>query len=211
MKIRLSSIACVSVVAVVGLPTASEAQACADPHYRWREKIDLSLANQRPTQANVVDILNSWAPRTITSKDKCAPRTSRETQTFAVVGWVRRVKTLEADADWHIEITAEEADPVTSCMIVEIPAMQYGAVYLQARNDMKRLLAATKIDPQGDLSPPIQVQFTGAALFDGFHQALSSLAGGARASGHGRCNSSVRALWEIHPVYRVMPASQANP
>ena len=48
---------------------------------------------------------------------------------------------------------------------------------------------------------PVLVSFTGAAFFDGYHQKRTN--GGARASQHGRCNSSVRALWELHPVYKV--------
>jgi hypothetical protein len=40
------------------------------------------------------------------------------------------------------------------------------------------------------------------AFFDGQHRR-----GGRRSDridgGHGRCNSSVRALWEIHPIYRI--------
>jgi len=54
------------------------------------------------------------------------------------------------------------------------------------------------------LAEPIAVQLVGAAFFDGHHRA-----GGRRRDAidpkHGRCNSSLRALWEIHPVYRVEP------
>jgi len=45
------------------------------------------------------------------------------------------------------------------------------------------------------------VTFTGAAFFDGYHQKTTQ--GVKHASQHGRCNSSVRALWELHPIYEV--------
>jgi len=65
-----------------------------------------------------------------------------------------------------------------------------------------RRLETSKDD--GDWHEPIAVQLVGAAFFDGHHRA-----GGRRRDAidpkHGRCNSSLRALWEIHPVYRVEP------
>src|SRR2546426_6954263 len=39
----------------------------------------------------------------------------------------------EFDGDWHIELTAAASAPVTECIIVEIPAERYGAVYRAAR------------------------------------------------------------------------------
>jgi len=47
----------------------------------------------------------------------------------------------------------------------------------------------------------VQATFTGAAFFDGYHQKQTST--GKHASQHGRCNSSIHALWELHPVYDV--------
>jgi hypothetical protein len=41
----------------------------------------------------------------------------------------------------------------------------------------------------------------GAAFFDGYHQKKTST--GKHASQHGRCNSSLSALWELHPIYAV--------
>jgi hypothetical protein len=36
-------------------------QACAEPHYRWSEKIDTSLAGNVPDTVDVSDILGGWA------------------------------------------------------------------------------------------------------------------------------------------------------
>jgi len=65
-----------------------------------------------------------------------------------------------------------------------------------------RLVAGRRRSKSGVLAKPVAVQIVGAAFFDGHHRA------GARRRDpidpkHGRCNSSLRALWEIHPVYRV--------
>ena len=47
----------------------------------------------------------------------------------------------------------------------------------------------------------------GAAFFDGYHQ-LPWPGGSPRPILHGRCNASLRALWELHPVYKVEAAER---
>ncbi len=179
-------------------------QTCSELHYRWSEKIDTSLASKTPTTVDVTDILG-WAPRTITAKDKCSSRAGQEKNVYTVTAWVRRIKLHESDGDWHIEITEEESTPVpSSCIIVEIPAPSNSTVYQQARDQLAALVDTTRLGTGGGLGTPVQATFTGAALFDGYHQ--KKTATGTRASQHGRCNSSVRALWELHPVYKVSAA-----
>ena len=177
---------------------------CNEPHYRWSEKTDTTLATKASTAVDVTDILG-WAPRTITAKDKCANRIGRERNLYSVTGWVRRIKLREKDQDWHIELTENEDDtPVkASCIIVEIPDPAFGDVYGQARAQLAGLVDTLSLKTNGDLDQAVQVRFTGAALFDGYHQTRPANGGAPHASSHGRCNSSVRALWELHPVYRV--------
>ncbi|PYO87158.1 MAG: hypothetical protein DMD58_15405 [Gemmatimonadetes bacterium] len=147
------------------------------------------------------DIL-TWTPRTITAKDQCAHRIGRERNVYAVTAFVRRIKLHESDGDWHVEITEEEYTPVpASCIIVEIPAPPYGNIYRQARDQLAGLVDTTHLAANGDLDAPVEVTFTGAAFFDGYHQKQSST--GQHASQHGRCNSSLSALWELHPIYDV--------
>jgi len=181
------------------VPAAGRGQACAEPRYRWSEKVDTTLQTRSPTPVDILEILSGWAPLSFTSKDRCALRVGREDSVFVLVGWVRRIRLHEADGDWHIELTEAPATPVDSCIIAEIPAERYGAVYSQARAALVALVDTTRLSPRGDLGPPVQVQITGAAFFDGFHQQR-------QASQHGRCNSSLRALWELHPVYGVRAA-----
>src|SRR5713101_7867968 len=114
--VLITTLALIPVVAARGQTT------CSEPHYRWSEKIDTTLAHKASTAVDVTDVL-SWAPRTITAKDKCAKRIGRERNLYSVTGWVRRIKLHEKDQDWHIELTENEDDtPVkASCIIVEIP------------------------------------------------------------------------------------------
>jgi len=129
---------------------------------------------------------------------------SREKFTI-VFGWVRRIKKHETDFDWHIELTENEDDtPVkASCIIVEIPSPNEGAIYGQARSELAGFVDTTGLGQTGDVNPPVQVTFIGAAFFDGYHQKKGVNGAPPKASQHGRCNASVRALWELHPVYHV--------
>lgn len=189
---------------IMPLP-ASAAQPCAEPHYRWSEKIDTSLAGNPAQDVEVSDMLAKWKARTITKAAKCAARLGRERETYRVTGWVRRIKLHETDLDWHIELTENEDDtPVSAaCVIVEIPAPAFGELYAQARAQLAGFVDTLSLKSNGELDQPVQLRFTGAAFFDGYHQGASASGGAPHASGHGRCNSSVHALWEIHPVYKV--------
>lgn len=190
------------ILALLSVRTA-RGQACNEPHYRWSEKVDSTFASKAPTTVDVSDIL-TWSPRALTAKDRCAARAGRELNLYSVKAFVRRIRLHEQDGDWHIEITEEEASPApTSCIVVEIPSPAYGSRYGGARDHLAALVDTLQLSPAGDLATPILVSFTGAAFFDGYHQKPTAGGGGARASQHGRCNSSVRALWELHPVYQI--------
>ena len=191
-----------SVSCLLLVPAAGRGQACAEPHYRWSEKVDTTLQARPATPADIAAILTDWAPLSLTSKDRCAPRVGREDSVFTVVGWVRRLKLHEADGDWHIELTQRLDSPADSCVVVEIPAVRYSPRYARARAALDSLIGDRKIRRGGLLARPVLARISGAPFFDGQHRR-----GGRRSDkidgAHGRCNSSVRALWEIHPVYRV--------
>ena len=192
--------ALVAALAAVAIGTA-HGQTCTEPHYRWSEKVDTSFVTHTPAAVDVSSLL-TWTPRTITAKDKCASRIGKERSVFSVNAYVRRIKLHESDGDWHIEITEEEYTPVpASCIVVEIPAPANGNVYGQARDQLAALDDTTHLAANGDLDAPVLVTFTGAAFFDGYHQKQTST--GKHASQHGRCNSSLSALWELHPIYAV--------
>ncbi len=174
---------------------------CPDPHYRWSEKTDDSLASITPVSASITTMLKTWGLPKFTSeaKYKCATRAGRELRVYSLRGWVRRVKTGESDGDWHIELTARRDSPVDSCIVVEIPPADLSGNYAVARQDLQTLATWGS---NGDVSPPVRLRMIGAAFFDGEHR------GGPghrdRTDGaHGRCNASARALWELHPVYWV--------
>lgn len=194
----------VSAIAIVAaLSSPATAQICTAPHYRWPAKIDSSLAGDSAHSVDLNEILADWDARPLTARDKCAPRAGREDSVYVVTGWVRRIKRRETDGDWHIEITEEEETPVTQCIVVEIPSPEHGAIYAKAREALNALVDSIPMSSRGDLDVPILLRFTGAAFFDGYHQTHPKNGGPVRAKQHGRCNSSVRALWELHPVYKV--------
>src|SRR2546430_1433762 len=121
-------------------PAAGSAQACAEPHYRWSEKVDTTLQTRPAAPVDIAAILSAWGPLSLTSRDLCAPRAGREDSVFVLVGWVRRVRLQESDGDWHVELTAARATPVDSCIIVEIPAERYGVIYSRARAALASLV-----------------------------------------------------------------------
>ncbi|HKI95177.1 MAG TPA: hypothetical protein VJ992_07785 [Gemmatimonadales bacterium] len=191
--------------AMVCAPSPAAAQ-CDVPHYRWAQKTEESLASTAARRTNITSILRQWSLLEFTRADvyKCAERVGNERHVYSVLGWVRRVLRDEDDGDWHIEVTVRADTPIDSCMVVEIPPADLSGLYGNARSDLDSLESEHGVteDASGDLSQPLRVRIVGAAFFDGQHR------GGAdrrdRTDGsHGRCNSSARALWEIHPVYWV--------
>jgi len=198
MFLAMRMLACL--LLVLPLATRPAAAQCTDPHYRWTEKTRESLASVTPVKRSVGTILG-WATLEFTgqSQFKCAPRKGHELSVYAVLGWVRRVKTHETDGDWHIELTARQDSDTGSCMIVEIPPADLGANYAQARTDLQGLVTW---DSHGDVVPPVRLRFIGAAFFDGEHRGNAQHRDETDGA-HGRCDSSARALWELHPVYWV--------
>lgn len=193
---------------VFATATPTFAQQCDEPFYRWSEKIDPSLADSVPHGARILTILRSWDALPLFAGDTCEPRRGRELKVYSVTGYVRHVDKTEEDKDWHIELTSRRDSPEDSCIIVEIPLVDgqgNEGNYVEARKSLDDLLAANaaQIDSHNDVSPPVKLRFIGAAFFDGTHH---TLAGGA--FNHGSCNLSARALWEIHPVYWVLPPAQ---
>src|SRR5437870_2670063 len=62
------------------LPRATHGQRCAEPHYRWSEKVDTALATRPATPALISEILTAWAPPSITSNRRAVvPRTPSST------------------------------------------------------------------------------------------------------------------------------------
>jgi len=178
------------------------AQRCREPHYRWTQKVDTSAVAVPSQPTSVASILATWAPPLLASRDDCAPRGDRELQTYSLVAWVRRVDKIKDDEDWHLELTDRADSPADSCIVAEIPHPRYSRRYALARSTLDSLIGGRRIGKGGILRRPVQARVTGLAFFDGQHRR-----GGRRSDridgGHGRCNSSVRALWEIHPIYRI--------
>jgi hypothetical protein len=167
-------------------------------HYRWKQKTVTSGFGAQPPTASVRTVLN-WAAGPFSGKgisSWCKDRVGREVNSFSVTGFVRRTKT-EPDGDVHVEITQAGNDAVETCMVVEIPPANLSPQFNTARNDLARLLSVSTITNQ-DFATPVMVRFSGLAFWDGWHAGSSGL-----PTGHGRCNSTVGATWELHPVFKV--------
>src|SRR5256886_16024666 len=104
------------------LPRATHGQRCAEPHYRWSEKVDTALATRPATPALISEILTAWAPPSLTSNDACAPLGGREDSLVVVTGWVRGLRLHESDGDRLIDVTDPPTTPVTSCFNAELPS-----------------------------------------------------------------------------------------
>jgi uncharacterized protein YgiM (DUF1202 family) len=166
-------------------------------HYRWKQKTTTSRFAANPPTASVHAALN-WPAAPFKGhgiSSWCKDRVGRELNSFSVAGFVRRTRT-ETDGDVHIEITQRASDEVTDCLVVEIPSADLSPRFNTARNELARLLSVTAITNK-DFETPVKVRFSGLAFWDGWH------AGTGLPSGHGRCNSTPGAAWELHPVYKV--------
>src|SRR2546426_199138 len=104
-------------VALAGvLPTGPlGAQRCREPHYRWTQKVDTSLATLAPQPASTVAILGTWEPPHLGAQDRCAPRAGRELQVYRLTGWVRRVGKVEEDGGGATRSTASTGAAIRPC------------------------------------------------------------------------------------------------
>ncbi|HWC75050.1 MAG TPA: hypothetical protein VG454_14035, partial [Gemmatimonadales bacterium] len=182
------------------------AQTCTDPHYRWTVKTTTSLQGQAAT-ATTPSAMLGWPPLDLYPPPRhtrdCTPRTDRELTIYAVTGWARSWHIEQApsgDLDWHIELTQSQNTKSTKCIVVEIPDPQYGAIFATARQQFLNLIVNSTVAKK-KIVPPVRLTVTGPAFFDAQHRSARN--SGLPPSGHGNCNSSDSALWEIHPVYEI--------
>jgi hypothetical protein len=208
MSGRIARLAVCAVALAVPLRAAAqETPDSSDVRYRWSVKVDTTLATA-PVLPTSVTAMLAWTPPDIGAHDADAPRQGRERQVYRLVGWIRRAKQND-DGDVHLSLTATPDTSEDACVVAEIPAERYGAVFRGARAALLPILQGTRIKKSGRLTPPVAVVLTGAAFFDGKHLERHKQGYGKHATrvqeaqGHGDCNASVSALWEIHPVYRV--------
>jgi hypothetical protein len=191
----------VALLALLGAGVGSaQRRRCTEPHYRWSAKVDTTLAAATPVATTVTAVLTTWEPLDLSARDRCAARRERELTLYGVTGWVRRVDKYKDDGDWHIELTERQDSPPDSCILGEIPSPRYGPVYARARASLDALLGPRALRWNTLVRKPRRVRVVGLAFFDGEHRRGATLDIGKR---HGRCNASLRALWELHPVYAV--------
>ena len=187
--------------------SAVHGQTCTDPHYRWTVKTTLAQQGATSTAATPSAMLH-WAPldlyRPAVGAHDCTPRADRELTVYAVTGWARSwhiENGPKGDLDWHIELTQSAKTTSSKCVVVEIPDPQYGTIFAKARQDFLDLIVNSNVNQKKQIVPPVRLTVVGPAFFDGQHRGARG--SGKLPSGHGHCNTSDNALWEIHPVYEV--------
>ncbi len=176
---------------------------CGDEHhYRWLQKTTTSGFAAPSASASVSDVL-AWTGLSFhghTLSSWCIPRTAKEQEVKTVEGWVRRIKPQtppSGDGDVHIEITQTPDENAADCIVVEIPPESLSPQFATARSDLASLLGLGSLSDNTFDPGTKRLKFTGLAFFDGWHLT------GSLPVDHGRCNSTVGAAWELHPVFKV--------
>src|SRR2546426_6332789 len=142
---------------------------CGDAfHYRWAQKTDVGLAQQQPTSVDLQEIVGTWTAPQLPADDWCAARQGNELHLYSVTGWVRVLR-HETDLDWHIELTATSTGPITQCMIAEIPATKYSALFASARTSLTDALQHASVASSAPVRPPARLRFVGPAFFAARH------------------------------------------
>ena len=203
----MSRLALVIIAALAALAISAAHAQCTDPHYRWTVKTTVAQQGD-PSTAATPSAMLKWTPLELyhpaPGVHDCTPRADRELTVFAVTGWARTWKLEKGpagDLDWHIELTQGRKTDSSRCVVVEIPDPQYGTVFATARQDFLDLIVSSTINQKKQIIPPVRLTVVGLAFFDGQHR--GGKGSGNPPSGHGHCNASDPALWEIHPVYDV--------
>ncbi len=158
------------------------------------------------TNATVADIiaLNKQLPA---GANQAAVRGSRlpispiERKVYTVEGDLWRVKMEDNDDEYHLEISTRGGSRTSDRIVAEIPP---DPPYANTRRKLLSLLPGTylfKPKTSRDLTRPIPIRVTGYAFFDGHHWSSETL----RGNKHGTRYTAT--LWEIHPAWKIEPAS----
>src|SRR3989441_5782726 len=124
---------------------------CGDAyHYRWAQKTDTTLASKQPTAVELLQIVGTWTAPQVPADDWCAARQGNELHIYSVTGWVRVLR-HETDLDWHIELTGTSTGPIKQCLIAEIPATKYSALFASARASLLDALQHSTVDSSGPI------------------------------------------------------------
>ena len=170
---------------------SASAQTCDAPHYRWPEKTSTALLGS-PSRSVSIGAMLGWRAPNIGPGPAfwCAPRTGAEQQVLTVLGWVRRLDKTKDDGDWHIELTENRRDPVTACIVAEIPLADLHPAFRTARASLDSALAQTRMNRRGDLGA-FGLADGGRVFRAGEHSDVwhSALGGGLWASFLGRSNT----------------------
>jgi hypothetical protein len=104
------------------------------------------------------------------------------------------------DCDFHLEISDLGDGDTADRVIVEIPQ---GQRFVAARNKLIQIVhnSGATLTKRTRFQQPITVQVLGFLFFDAWHYSTTK----PRGNNHG--SAQVATIWEIHPVWAIIPAS----
>ncbi len=208
MRYRFTALAC----GLLLLPVAAGAQTTCNPETlqpkqnRTEMKHRTPAANSvTPVKVSVADMTNLTVPTitTLAERDQETPLSEEENKVLELTGDLWHVKLAADDCDFHLELSAPAAGNMAGRVIVEIPQ---GSAFNNARRTLLRALRkkgviVTKPDEPHDLKTPLRVTVRGFAFLDAWHYSSKD-----PKRGHAHGTAKVATLWEIHPVWKVVPA-----
>ncbi len=197
--------------ALLVLPAAACAQVPCSPETLQPNQNRTEMKHRAPAPDSVATdaltvagMINLSVPTIATpaEREQETPLTPQEGKVLELTGDLWHVKLAADDCDFHLELAAPGAGSTADRVIVEIPQ---GAAFEAAR---KALVAALKkkhvkirhADVPHDLKTPLRVKVRGFAFFDAWHATTKE-----PKRGHAHGSKHVATLWEIHPVWKIVP------
>lgn len=161
-------------------------------------------ANKTPISQTVSGFINLKVPTitTLAERDQETPLAPEEGQVFQLTGDLWHVKLAADDCDFHLELSEPGGKKADPRIIVEIPQ---GPDFDNARKVLVRALrkkgiSSWKPDETHDLATPLRVKVVGFGFLDAWHYTSKD-----PKRGHAHGTGKVATLWEIHPVWEIVP------
>ncbi len=197
--------------ALLLLPAIACAQVPCTPETSQASQNRTDMKHRAPAADSVVaatltvaEMINLNVPTitTLAERDQETPLTPQEGKVLELTGDLWHVKLAADDCDFHLELAAPGAGSTADRVIVEIPQ---GAAFDAARKALVAALKKKQVKIQApdvphDLKTPLRVKVRGFAFFDAWHASAKE-----PKRGHSHGTKQVATLWEIHPVWKIVP------
>ncbi len=159
----------------------------------------------RPVAQTVSGMIGLAVPTitTLAERDQETALSPQEDEVLELTGDLWHVKLASDDCDFHLELSAPGGSKNDQRVIVEIPQ---GPAFDSARMTLvaalnKKGIRSLKVDVPYDLPNPLRTTVTGYAFLDAWHFSSKD-----PKRGHAHGTAKVATLWEIHPVWKIVPS-----